>query len=53
MHLVKAAKASPHAKFHSLRAAYTDSSIKLSRSNLFGLYFIEKEVIRGANGKKF
>ena len=32
---------------------YTGSSIKLSRSDLFCLYFIDKDIISGANGKKF
>ena len=33
--------------------SYTGSLIKLSRTNLFRLYFIEKDIIRGANGRKF
>ena len=33
--------------------SYTGSSIKLSRSNLFRLYFIEKGINMGAYGRKF
>ena len=33
--------------------SYTGSSIKLSRSNLFCRYFIEKDIIKGVNGRKF
>ena len=32
---------------------YRYFNIKLSRNNLFRQYFIEKDIIRGDNGRKF
>ena len=32
--------------------SYTVGSIKLSRNNLFRLYFVEKDIIREGNGRK-